>query len=519
MFTEQRTPHVKNQNKMLSLVNRDTVKDLKIPGFEHQTTQFIERSAMTSKPSTFRIIPGYDSNGKILSTLKEGYDRELLGKDPASCLSGTFCSVSAIQPFGNQWRDKVLTAYPPGSADDEERINLGKMSVLEKFSRVVNFCTDTQKKGRRPMQAHPDWFRWTSLKGSLGKVKWRFMFQAIIFQDSGRYFTSKNEETQQDEYRNMVGLISIDQQASINEFMSGIATPAMMSKPVDVFTNSNLGPVAELDGIWCYAHPEEAYGNENIKWKLVPKPYPQGSPVDTPPTPYPLSEDWVRAAWQPWTKLLKWYTKEEQFYLIAEIFGPDTVNYFFEALGDDFYTSFIPMDIRQKGYGRYANMLQPTGGISMTGGYGAVPQIQPAIPSTSMMNSIPKVATTHQAPTAPVMPPSPSVPDDPEPVHAPVPQAVMPAPVIAAPAMPKAPMPGIPAPTTGLPGMREAQEDDRIGHMPKAAPNLPPQVEEMMRQAMVAGVKVSNPPPVIQNLGLPKVPTIDLDDIVATNED
>ena len=120
MFTETRTPRANNTNKMLSLVNRDSVKDLKIPGFEHQTTPFIERSLMTSKPSTFRIIPGVGSDGRILGTLKEGYDREMLSKDPASCLSGTFCSVSAIQPFGNQWKDTVLTAYPPGSADDEE---------------------------------------------------------------------------------------------------------------------------------------------------------------------------------------------------------------------------------------------------------------------------------------------------------------------------------------------------------------------------------------------------------------
>jgi hypothetical protein len=276
-----------------------------------------------------------------------------------------------------------------------------------------------------------------------------------------------------------------------------------------------------LDGIWCYAHPEEAYGNENIKWKLVPRPYPQGSPVDTPPTPYPLSADWVRAAWQPWTKLLKWYTKEEQFYLIAEVFGPDTVNYFFEALGDDFYTSFIPMDIRQKGYGRYANMIQPSGGINI-GGYGAAPQVQPVVPAVPLMNSIPKVATTHQAPPVPVMPPSPSVPDTPEPSHAPIPQAVMPAAVIAAPVTPVATMPTQavpPVPSTDLPGIQESSDSDCIGHMPKASSNLPPQVEEMMRQAMVAGVKVSNPSPVIQNLGLPKVPTINLDDIVPTDED
>lgn len=498
MFTETRTPRANaTQNKMLALVNRDSVKDLKIPGFEHQTTPFIERSLMTSKPSTFRIIPGVGSDGKILSTLKEGYDREMLAKDPASCLSGTFCSVSAIQPFGNQWRDTVLTAYPPGSADDEERINLGKMSVLEKFSRVVNFCTDTQKKGRRPMQAHQDWFKWTSLKGSLGKVKWRFMFQAIMFQDSGRYFINRDEATGQEEYRNMVGLVSVDQQASIQTFMEELACPAMTNRPVDVFTNSNLGPVAELNGIWCYVHPEEAYGNEQIKSKLVPHPYPQGSPVDTPPTPFPLEESWVRQVWQPWTKLLKWYTKEEQFYLIAEVFGPDTVNYFFEALGDDFYTSFIPMDIRQKGYGRYAGMLQHS--MNMGASYGSAPAVNPGVPQVPptmptmnhiMPEGLPKAAMSNPAPTMPAM----SIPAMPTMSESKTEQRYDIPPVM-------------------------VENEDRIGHMPKAPSNLPKGVQDMMKSALEAGVQVQGAPSVIQNLGLPKVPTINLDDIVATNED
>lgn len=505
MFTETRTPRANNNttNKMLSLVNRDSVKDLKIPGFEHQTTPFIERSLMTSKPSTFRIIPGVGSDGRILGTLKEGYDREMLSKDPASCLSGTFCSVSAIQPFGNQWKDTVLTAYPPGSADDEERINLGKMSVLEKFSRVVNFCTDTQKKGRRPMQAHQDWFKWTSMKGSLGKVKWRFMFQAIMFQDSGRYFINRDETTGQEEYRNMVGLVSVDQQASIQTFMEELACPAMTNRPVDVFTNSNLGPVAELNGIWCYVHPEEAYGNEQIKSKLVPHPYPQGSPVDTPPTPFPLEESWVRQVWQPWTKLLKWYTKEEQFYLIAEVFGPDTVNYFFEALGDDFYTSFIPMDIKQKGYGRYAGMLQHS--MNMGASYGSIPTVNPGAPQ------IPPTMPT-MAPTMPNM--TSGIPSMPKPaVGAPTPVSPMPAMSEA----PATPAPNKPISIPAMPSIPEPEEDG-IGHMPKA-PNLPPEVQNMMKSALEAGVKVTGAPSVIQNLGLPKVPTINLDDIVATNED
>lgn len=499
MFTEQRTPRTSSQAKSLNLVNRDAVKDVVVPGFEHQTIKFIERSLMTSKPSIFRIIPGYDEDGNIYKTLREGYNPELLDKDPASCLSGTFCSVSSIQPFGNQWRDSVLTAYQPGSPDDDERINLGKMSVLEKFSRVVNFCTDTTKKGRRPMQAHQDWFRWTALKGSLGKVKWRFMFQAVVFQDSGRYFPYTNESTGQEEYRNMIALLSIDQQASINTFMEELATPAMRNRPVDVFTNSNLGPVAELDGIWCYLHPEEAYGDTNIKSKLVPRPYPQGSSPDTTPTAFPLEEAWVKQTWIPWTKLLKWYSKEEQYHLIAEVFGPDTVNYFFEALGDDFYTSFIPMDIRQKGYGRYAGMLQRP--VNIGASFGS----SPAVPQLTPQNSSIKVA----APVMP-MPSMPVVTTVSEPVQtvSPViPTMSVPAPV------------SIPTPATNPTPAEDKDEADAIGHMPAAPSNLPPAVQDMMKQALSQGVKVQGPSSVIQNLGLPKVPTINLDDIVPTDED
>lgn len=500
MFTEQRTPRTSSQAKTLNLVNRDAVKDVVVPGFEHQTIKFIERSLMTSKPSIFRIIPGYDEDGNIYNTLREGYNPELLDKDPASCLSGTFCSVSSIQPFGNQWRDSVLTAYQPGSPDDEERINLGKMSVLEKFSRVVNFCTDTTKKGRRPMQAHQDWFRWTALKGSLGKVKWRFMFQAVVFQDSGRYFPHTNESTGQEEYRNMIALLSIDQQASINTFMEELATPAMRNRPVDVFNNSNLGPVAELNGIWCYLHPEEAYGDTNIKSKLVPRPYPQGSSPDTPPTAFPLEESWVKQTWIPWTKLLKWYSKEEQYQLIAEVFGPDTVNYFFEALGDDFYTSFIPMDIRQKGYGRYTGMLQrPVNVGASFGSSPAVPQITP-----QGMN-IPSV-TTAPAPVVPMpsMPVTKTATD------------ITPA---ISPVMPSMPSISSPVPAPTVPDMTtKDEEEDTIGHMPKAPTNLPPAVQDMMKQALSQGVQVQGAP-VIQSLGLPKVPTVNLDDIVPTDED
>ena len=507
MFTEQRVQRTSNNpSRSLCLVNRDAVKDIKVPGFEHQTTPFIERSLMTSKPSTFRIIPGVDDNGNILSTLKEGYNRELLDKDPASCLSGTFCSVSAIQPFGNQWRDAVLTAYPPGSADEEERIEQGMMSVLEKFSRVVNFCTDTQKRGRRPIQAHQDWFRWTALKGCLGKVKWRFMFQAILFQDSGRYFINRNEATGQDEYRNMIGVVSLDQQASIQEFMEGLAVPAIKAHPVDVFTNSNLGPVAELNGIWCYVHPEEAYGETNIKSKLVPHPYAVGASMDTPPTPYPLEASWVKSVWQPWKKLLKWYTKEEQFYLISEVFGPDTVNYFFEALGDDRYTAFIPMDIRQKGYGRYNGML--TRSINLGTPYPSNPN--PDVTSTVIPPAAPSMMNTPTAPTPVPMPAVPMMETSTE--------AAAPAPSPAMPAMtPPIPTMSAPAPAPAVPPM------DKIGHMPEAAPSpspaLPPAVQEMMKQALEQGVQVQGSPSVIQSLGLPKVPTIDLGDIVPSEED
>lgn len=495
MFTAQRTPSgAQNQSKGLTLVNREVVDGKKIPGFDHQTAPFIERSLMANRNSIIRIIPGVGDDGRILGTLKEGYDPKQATKDFASCLSDTFCCAATIQPFGSQWRDAVLTAYPPNSPEELERVESGKASVLEKFARVVSFCTDSQKKGRRPMQAHPDWFKWTALKGgTLGKVKYRFMMQAIMFQISDRFFEFEDQNTGEKSVKQMVGLVGVDQSASIQEFMEALVMPRDISKAPDPFTNSNLGPVAEVDGIWCYIHTENTPNDATgAKYKLFPRYYPVGQDPTYKSTPCPLTEDWIRQVWVPWDKLLRWYSREEQFYLIADTFGPDTVNYFFEALNEDEYTSFIPVDIRKKGYGRYNGMLGRTPVIS--GGYGAA--VKDEIP----MGMAPSVTAPSVAEPVAVAP------------------AIVP-PVMGPAEAPKAAVPG---------AMRVSdivkESTPEVPHVTKKEEKhiLPPQVQALMKDAMEQGVTVIGGAP---GFGLPPVPPVpdddkvDLDDIVPTAED
>lgn len=477
MYQVQRTQSNNQTGKSLTLVNREAVEGLKVPGFDHQTTPFIERSLMANRNSIVRIIPGVADDGTILGTLKEGFDPKDATKDFAACLSDTFCVAGTIQPFGSQWRDTVLTAYPPNSPEEQDRINMGQASVLEKFARVVAYCTDTQKKGRRPMQAHPDWFRWTGLKGgTLGKVKYRFMFQAVIYNASDRYFEVTDQATGKTSNKPMVGLVGIDQGASVQEFMEALVIPRDISKPADPFTNSNLGPVAEANGIWCFIHSESTPNDASgAKFKLFPRYYPVGKDPMTPPSKYPLSEEWIRATWQPWNKLLRWYTKEEQFYLIADTFGPDTVNYFFESLGEDCYTAFVPSDIRRKGYGRYAGMMGR--GQAVHANYGAP---APGVPDISVPAGVPEAPKVEE-----------SIPMD-FPVP---PQDIV---------MPDA--------------VSEPAKEDTSG--------IDPRVRQLMQEAVAQGVRVTNAPgdPFGGDLGLPPVPgiddgKIDLDDIVPNPED
>ena len=158
------------------------------------------------------------------------------------------------------------------------------------------------------------------------------------------------------------------------------------------------------------------------------------------------------------------------------------------------------MDIRQKGYGRYAGMLQrPVNVGASFGSSPAVPQITPqgmnippAAPAPAPVVPMPsmpvtKTATDSMPTISPVMPSMPSIPSS-------------------------VPTPTAPDTTT------KDEEEDTIGHMPKAPTNLPPAVQDMMKQALSQGVQVQGAP-VIQSLGLPKVPTVNLDDIVPTDED
>ena len=63
MYQVQRTQSNNQTGKSLTLVNREAVEGLKVPGFDHQTTPFIERSLMANRNSIVRIIPGVADDG------------------------------------------------------------------------------------------------------------------------------------------------------------------------------------------------------------------------------------------------------------------------------------------------------------------------------------------------------------------------------------------------------------------------------------------------------------------------
>ena len=248
-----------------------------------------------------------------------------------------------------------------------------------------------------------------------------------------------------------------------------------MRRPLSAKDNSTLGPVAEQDGCWMYMNSTSALNNKGEQTTvLMPSYVPNGvDPRTMAPNMYPLDTELIKSLWHPWDQLLRFHTMEEQFRLIANTFGPDTVNYVFKDLDTE---QFIPMDIQQCGYGRYESLIK-------------VPRQRQTAAAIAPGSVAPGLQNQVQAPAAPTTP--------------------TPAPAMA-PAN---------APTFRAPGGVDVPMVTATPHPAPQKPVVPPsmqaQVEAAKAAARNAGVRISAPPipgstPDLNfgSINMPKVPPI-----------
>lgn len=303
----------------------------------------IERGLWKNKNSVFRIIPGVSPEGEILHQINnpmELWDKQ----NPGKHLSDTFFSCRIIERFGNQ---AVISQFAPDSSESDH------YPPLETFQKIIHNSVDATKKGIRKVP-HPMWSKWVDYRD--GELSWSsvaVMMQALMWVINDTQVSGDANPPFA-----IYGLVYLTHGPSIPGFLEALTQPMDQRKPLSAVDNSNLGPVAEQNGCWLYMNSSSFITDKGEQRTiLVPSYVPNGvDPRQMAPNMYPLPDELVKGLWKPWNQLLKFHTMEEQFRLIAQTFGPDTVNYVFQGLDVE---PFIPMDIQQCGLGRYENLAQP----------------------------------------------------------------------------------------------------------------------------------------------------------------
>ena len=348
----------------------------------------IERTLWKSKDSVFRIIPGIAEDGTILRQISD--PMELWDKNnPGKHLSDTFFSARVISPFGS---GSVISQFAPWSEEQSQYY-----PPLETFQKIVHNSLDSTRKGIKKVP-HPMWSKWIDYRdGNLGWSSVTVMMQALMYIINNAQMSGDANPPYC-----LYGLVCLNHGPSIQPFLEALTQPMDARKPLDAATNSNLGPVAEQDGCWLYMNSTSYITDKGEqRTMLVPSYAPNGAdPRTAEPAMYPLDEKTIRGLWKPWNKLLKFHSMEEQFRLISQNFGPDTVNYVFQGMDVE---EFIPMDIKQCGLGRYESLAQSTRNSTRA----TVAAIAPGSMQAAPMN--PKAATT-TAPGVQAVPPMPTAP-------------------------------------------------------------------------------------------------------------
>jgi hypothetical protein len=194
------------------------------------------------------------------------------------------------------------------------------------------------------------------MNGPLKYDHMSLLVQALVFKINGRDNQDADKNPLVDAEGNtlpLLAVVGIDSKASIGNVMQALVEPANPGLPLNPATNSKYGSMCELDSNVLYLNSVD---NPSGKGHML-RPSVQAPGKGWTPTPFPLTEEDVKALWIPWEDLLHYMTAEEQLKYLAEEFGADSVNYF---IGTDPMFSGkleIPTEIKNAGYGRYQQFM------------------------------------------------------------------------------------------------------------------------------------------------------------------
>lgn len=351
-YREQST--ARSYGPWLSFVKQQYRKGYQIPGLDYQQNGIRSYTLWNTRDSVLRILPGYDpTTGEIFPQNVRCNEYTTDGAY-TDYLSDTFMTASIVSGFGQQGMT-FITSYAPGSSDEQR---WGGSTVIKVFTKNIQNSVNAAANGKKPRFGVTQEMRqWCDpMHGPLKYDHMAVLMQCLVFKVNGRDNQNSEGQPLVDDNGNpypLLGVVAVDSKASIGALMQALVEPMNPGLPLNPATNSKYGSMAELDSNVLYLNPVD---NPNGKGHML-RPSVQGAGKGWTPTPFPLTEEEVKALWIPWEQLLNYMTAEEQLKFLAGEFGADSVNYFVGT--DPIFAGKleIPAEITNAGYGRYQQFL------------------------------------------------------------------------------------------------------------------------------------------------------------------
>ena len=365
----------------LSFVKQQYRKGYSIPGLEYQANGIRSYTLWNTRDSVIRILPGYDpATGEIFPQNVRCNEYTTDGSY-TDYLSDTFMTASIVVGFGQQGMT-FITSYAPGSPDAER---WGGNTVIKVFTRNVSNSVLAASQGKKArFGVTPEMRKWCDpMNGPLKYDHMALLVQALVFKINGRENLDANKNPIVDEAGNpmpFLGVVGIDSKASIGAVMQALVEPANPGLPLNPATNNKYGSMCELDSNVLYLNSVD---NPNGKGHML-RPSVQAPGKGWTPTPFPLTEEDVKALWVPWEQLLQYMTAEEQLKYLADEFGADSVNYFVGTDPQFAGKLEIPVEIKNAGYGRYQSFVGGSAQVQTKTAQAAPPRNAFGMPKTGV---------------------------------------------------------------------------------------------------------------------------------------
>ena len=175
-----------------------------------------------------------------------------------------------------------------------------------------------------------EWAGWLEWEGGLQLPLCKMMVQGILLMLNGEQFLDKRGKPS-----GMVPVVLVMQRSATVDMEANLTTPLDENEPLSA-ENSAMGDITSPAGGHVLSIQMFHNKDKRARYSVGAKTDAKGKVLP----PMPINEDYVRAQFVPWDKLLRVETAKWQIDRLAETFDPASVDYVFSKDSD--YAKLIP---------------------------------------------------------------------------------------------------------------------------------------------------------------------------------